>query len=203
MGIQAQTNTILVSGQVLNEKDKKPLAGVSVFRKRTGEGLATDEQGKFRISMSASDTLVFRAIGFHEKIYVPSLRSVTELRVNILLQEGSVQLQTVEIRPGLNPETVDRVLRNMKPRPAPPKPRMNPTVPVIIIPPGPAPEPDLLTSPFDYFSRDAKQRRRIAKLMAERELEFMLRQEELKRDSIRQARLRYNRFFRDTVTFRE
>ncbi|WP_207435227.1 carboxypeptidase-like regulatory domain-containing protein [Sabulibacter ruber] len=201
---QAQGHSIWVSGQVLREDNKKPIAGVSVFQKSTGQGSATNEQGAFRIRISSSDTLVFRALGFRQKEYVPSLRSVTELRVNILLQEESVQLKEVKVSP-LSPEKVDRVLRNMKPRPAPPKPRMNVTVPRIIIPPGPPTPPDLITSPLSFlweqFSKEGRQRTRVAKLMEERERQKEMEREAMRQDSIRQARLRYNRFFRDTTTF--
>ncbi|MBC3538902.1 carboxypeptidase-like regulatory domain-containing protein [Rufibacter sediminis] len=201
---QTSGHSIWVSGLVLREDTKKPIPGVSVYLKSTGQGLATNEQGAFRINISPSDTVVFRALGFREKLYVPSLRSVTELRVNILLQEESVQLKEVRVSP-LSPEKVDRVLRNMKPRPAPPKPRMNVTVPRIIIPPGPPAPPDLITSPlsflYEQFSKEGKQRSRLAKLMEERERQKELERIMMRQDSIRQARLRYNRFFRDTTSF--
>ena len=202
----AQTqHSLWVSGQVYHETEKTPIAGVSVFRKSTGEGVATNGQGQFRIQISPSDTVVFRALGFKRKEYVPSLRSVTEIRINILLAEESVQLQEVKVSPLATPEKVDRVLRNMKPRPAPPKPRMNPTIPVFIIPPGP-PEPlNPFASPlsflYEQFSKDGKQRSRVAKLVEERERQKELEKQILRQDSIRQARLRYNRFFRDTTTF--
>ncbi|WP_181308695.1 carboxypeptidase-like regulatory domain-containing protein [Rufibacter sp. XAAS-G3-1] len=209
LGLQeaaAQTtgHNIWVSGQVLREDTKAPIAGASVYLKSTGEGQATNEKGAFRIRISSADTVVFRALGFAEKIYVPALRSVTELRVNILLQQESVQLREVRVSP-LSPEKVDRVLRNMKPRPAPPKPRMNVTVPRIIIPPGPPTPPDLITSPlsflYEQFSKEGRQRTRVAKLMEERERQKELERIMMRQDSIRQARLRYNRFFRDTTSF--
>lgn len=203
--VQAQSHAIWVSGQVLKEKDKTPIAGVSVLLKRTGEGTATNEQGQFRIRILTSDTLLFSSIGYQDKRYVPSLRSVTELRVNILLQEASVQLETVEVGPGLDPEKVDRVVRNMKARPAKPAPKMGAGVPKVIVKPTPpSSEPPsgltAISSPatflYESFSKDAKSRRRVVKLTEEKAAE-------LKRDSIRQARLRYNRFFRDTVNFKE
>ncbi|WP_071885380.1 carboxypeptidase-like regulatory domain-containing protein [Rufibacter tibetensis] len=201
---QTRNHNIWVSGQVLREDTKAPIAGVSVYLKSTGQGQATNAQGAFRIQISSSDTLVFRALGFAQKIYVPSLRSVTELRVNILLQEESVKLREVKVSP-LSPEKVDRVLRNMKPRPAPPKPRMNVTVPRIIIPPSPPTPPDIITSPlsflYEQFSKEGKQRTRVAKLMEERERQKELERLMIRQDSIRQARLRYNRFFRDTTSF--
>ncbi|MFC6997307.1 carboxypeptidase-like regulatory domain-containing protein [Rufibacter roseus] len=206
-GVKAQTpgHMLWVSGQVLQEKDKTPIAGVSVYRKSTGEGLATDEQGRFRIQMPSSDTLVFRFLGYKQKYYVPSLRSVTELRVNILLEEESVQLKEVKVSPMASAEKVDRVLRNMKPRPEPPKPRINPTVPIIIIPEGP-PEPinpilNPLSFLYEQFSKEGRQRSRIAQLIAERERQKALERIMLQQDSIRQARIRYNRFFRDTTSF--
>ncbi|WP_192821975.1 carboxypeptidase-like regulatory domain-containing protein [Rufibacter sp. LB8] len=202
---QEQTRSLVISGQVLKEKDKSPIAGVSVYQKSTGQGLATDAAGRFRIQIPASDTLVFRALGFKQKLYVPSLRSVTEIRVNILLQEESVQLQEVKVSPFATPEKVDRVLRNMKPRPAPPKPRMNPTVPRIIIPPGPPAEPNIFESPLTFlweqFSKEGKQRARLKQLMEAREREKELQRLMLRQDSIRQARIRYNRFFRDTTSY--
>ncbi|QHL87564.1 hypothetical protein GU926_08980 [Nibribacter ruber] len=207
---QTQDPSLWVSGQVLRQIDKTPIAGVSVFSKKTGMGAATDAEGRFRMQIVSTDTLVFRALGYRQRMYVPALRSVTELRVNILLQEESVQLKEVQVGPVATPEKVDRVLRNMKPRAAIPKPRMNPMVPRVIIPPTPQssqpPSPlMLLSSPLNYlweqFSKDGKQRRRVALLMEEQELEKAARRESLRQDSLRQARLRYNRFFRDTVSF--
>lgn len=201
---QTSGHSIWVSGQVLREDTKAPIAGVSVYLKSSGQGLATNAQGAFRIQMASSDTLVFRALGFRQKEYVPSLRSVTELRINILLQEESVQLREVKVSP-MSPEKVDRVLRNMKPRPAPPKPRMNVTVPRILIPPGPPAPPDIITSPltflYEQFSKEGRQRTRVSKLMEERERQKELERIMIRQDSVRQARLRYNRFFRDTTSF--
>lgn len=210
LSAQTQDHYVWVSGQVLKQVDKTPIAGVSVFTKRSGLGASTDGEGRFKVQIASIDTLVFRALGYRQRLYVPALRSVTELRVNILLQEESVQLKEVQVGPVATPERVDRVLRNMKPRAAAPKPRMNPMVPRIIIPPKPlSSEPPsplmLLSSPLNYFyeqfSKDGKQRRRVALLMEEQELQKAIERENLKKDSIRQARLRYNRFFRDTVSF--
>ncbi|RNI29880.1 carboxypeptidase-like regulatory domain-containing protein [Rufibacter immobilis] len=201
---QVTVHHVWVSGQVLREDTKKPIAGVSVYQKSTGQGLATDAQGSFRIKMPSTDTLVFRALGFQQKYYVPALRSVTELRVNVLLKEESVQLREVKVSPA-SPEKVDRVLRNMKPRPAPPKPRMNATVPRIIIPPSVPSPPDVFSSPlsflYEQFSKEGRQRSRVAKLMEERERQKAAERLIIRQDSIRQARLRYNRFFRDTTSF--
>ncbi|MGV3540164.1 MAG: carboxypeptidase-like regulatory domain-containing protein [Rufibacter sp.] len=201
---QTAGHSVWVSGQVLQEKDRQPIAGASVYRKSTGEGVATSEQGTFRIQMAASDTLVIKSLGYKQRLYVPALRSVTELRVNILLQEESVQLSEVKVSP-LSQEKVDRVLRNMKPRPPAPKPRMNPMVPRIIIPPGPPAEPNIFSSPISFlweqFSKEGKQRKRLNQLMAEREMQKEAQKLILRQDSIRQARLRYNRFFRDTTSY--
>ena len=202
---QTPGHSIWVSGQVLQEKDKTPIAGVSVYQKSTGQGVATNEQGGFRLQIPASDTLVFRALGYKEKMYVPALRSVTELRVNILLQQETVQLKEVKVSQMATPEKVDRVLRNMKPRPAPPKPRLNPHIPVLLIPPGPPEPADPILSPltflYEQFSKEGRQRSRVAKLMEERERQKELERLIIRQDSLRQARLRYNRFFRDTTSF--
>lgn len=202
---QAQSRALWISGQVLRESDKTPIAGVSVFQKSTGQGMATNEQGQFRIQIPPSDTLVFRALGFKNKQYVPSLRSVTEIRINIVLEVETVQLQEVKVTPFATPEKVDRVLRNMKPRPAPPKPRLNPTIPVFIVAPGPPAEINPFASPlsflYEQFSKQGKQRTRLAQLVAAREQQKTLERLILRQDSIRQARLRYNRFFRDTTSY--
>ncbi|WP_066834269.1 carboxypeptidase-like regulatory domain-containing protein [Rufibacter ruber] len=206
LALQAQTNrhNVWVSGQVLQAKDKTPVAGASVYQKSTGAGVATDDQGRFRVQMPASDTLVFKALGYKQKVYVPALRSVTELRTNILLEEESVQLQEVRVSQ-LSQEKVDRVLRNMKPRPPAPKPRMNPMVPRIIIPPSPPEDPAIFSSPlsflYDQFSKEGKQRRRLSQLKEERDRQKAAERAILRQDSLRQARLRYNRLFKDTTSF--
>lgn len=53
-----------VSGIILNEETKMPLAGVNVIVHNTSTGTITDENGRFKLMIHEGDTLKFSFIGF-------------------------------------------------------------------------------------------------------------------------------------------
>jgi hypothetical protein len=53
-----------VTGTVINQETKQPLAGVSVTVKGTQKGVQTDNSGRFSISAADGSTLVFSYVGF-------------------------------------------------------------------------------------------------------------------------------------------
>ena len=58
--IQAQ---IVASGTVVSSEDKQPIAGASVIEKGTGNGLITDADGNFTLTVAKGATLVFSYVG--------------------------------------------------------------------------------------------------------------------------------------------
>ncbi|PRY13719.1 carboxypeptidase-like protein [Pontibacter ummariensis] len=189
---QAQ-KSIRISGTVLQPDKKTPIPGASIVKINSNMGVISDEQGKFLIDVAQKDTLMVRAIGYKPLLYLPKQLPVSELRVNIVLQEDSVMLGEVEVTSRPSPEMIGRALRNMKreqssqvknpgyiPGSEPPPP-----------PPAPAPT---IASPiglmYDMFSKEGKEKKKLQELLLLEEAE--------KR---RKEREEYNKFFKDNTGY--
>lgn len=187
------STTIRVSGNVLKAGEKTPLGGIGVLIKESGTGTLTNEQGQFSLTIHRNDTVVFRAVGYKTVEYVPVVRSLAEVRVNVYLEEGSISLQEVEISSRPSQEKIDRYVRNMKRpevnnirNPAPfvrfesDKP-LTPIAPTIANP---------ISLMYEMFSNEGKQRRRVKEMEEQRRLE----------DEARR-RKHFNRFFKDNTGY--
>ena len=188
--------TVRVSGTVSVAGSREPVPGTTVQIARTRSGVAANAQGDFLITALATDTIIFRAIGFKSHRLSLGGTSLSQLVVQISLERDLVQLGEVKVtadRP--DRASINRALRNIK-RPAPP---------VVKIPKkGPKPKPlfevdttgpkvlapSIATSNVDWlyeqFSRQGKQRRKLEELKA--------------RDAAEEAakrRAEYNKAFRD------
>jgi hypothetical protein len=106
--------TIQVSGTVLDERSKQPLAFVTIAIGNSGNGFSTDIDGRFTASIEQqTETLIFSYIGYQKKEV-----SVAELGSNstIFLSQTGIDVNEVTILPGINPADVimDRVIDNRK-----------------------------------------------------------------------------------------
>ena len=86
-------------GLVIEEKSKKPLAGVSVFIEKTGIGTTTNEKGEFYFKyfskINENDTLKFSSIGYVTlKVSFPELKGSSYI---VLLSESAHLLEGVTI----------------------------------------------------------------------------------------------------------
>ena len=188
--------TVRVSGTISAAESRRPVPGATVQVQRTHLGLAADDKGAFSISALATDTILFRAVGYKPHRLVLGGTTITQLVVQIKLVRDSIQLGEVRVtadRP--DRAIINRALRNMK----------RPTPPVVKIPKR-APKPKPLfavdsTAPraeaptisgsnvdwlYDQFSRQGKERRKVEQLKA--------------RDAAEAAakkRAEYNKAFRD------
>jgi len=81
---QAQT----ITGTVKNKADGIPIPGVSILIQGTTKGSVTDLDGKYSISASAGQTLVFSYIGFETKV----VKITKEQILNVDLSESASQL---------------------------------------------------------------------------------------------------------------
>jgi hypothetical protein len=185
--------SVRISGTVLQSDKVTPIPGAGIIRFGTTQGVVSDKEGKFLIDVDQSDTLLIRAVGFKPLLYLPRKLPVSELRVNLVLQEDSVMLGEVEITSRPSEEMIQRALRNMK-REDPDyvkRPGYRPE-----LEPGPPPPPVAPTplSPFsllyDMFSKEGKQNQKLQQLLLI---------EEMKRR--RQEKENYNRFFKDNTGF--
>lgn len=89
--VNAQTR--VVTGKVIAEDDKQPLLGVSVLIKGKSQGAKTDTDGRFSISASASDVLVFKFIGFTTQEVPVGNKTV----IDVVLKSESSKLNEVVI----------------------------------------------------------------------------------------------------------
>lgn len=83
---------INVSGTVTSESDSEPLIGVSVLVKGTNDGVATDADGRYSLSVAKGDVLVFSYIGY----------KTTEVKVDrnvidVALQDDNLKLDDVVV----------------------------------------------------------------------------------------------------------
>mgnify|MGYP003579229851 CR=1 FL=1 len=165
-----QTN-LRLTGTIRHAQTKAPLESITILKTNTGRGTVSDAAGIFRLNVLPGDTLLIRAVGFKSQQYVVHARAQQDLSVDILLEEGSLELPEVKIVGGLDYEKVNRALRNMK-KPPPPK--------VVVKPPAPkplykeketVPVAPSLENPasllYDMLSKEGKDKRKLEELLAE------------------------------------
>ena len=188
--------TVRVSGRVSVAGTREPIPGASVRVQRTRRGVAADVEGNFLVTALATDTLLFRAVGFKPKLFALNNTSLSQLVLQIALVRDSVRLSEVRItadRP--DRASINRALRNIK-RPTPPltkipkrAPKPKPLFAVDSAAPR-AEAPTISSSNVDWlyeqFSREGKQRRKVDALKAADAAE-----------KARQNRTQYNKAFRD------
>lgn len=89
----AQSNTLKISGTVLD--DTGPIVGASVYLKdRPGVGNLTRDGGKFSISASKGDVIIFSYIGFLKTEY---LVTKEENKLSIVLKVNDAQLGEIVV----------------------------------------------------------------------------------------------------------
>ncbi|MHA6246956.1 carboxypeptidase-like regulatory domain-containing protein [Pontibacter sp. CAU 1760] len=181
--------TLRLSGTVLQPDKQTPIPGATIVKISTKAGVLSDAQGKFRIDLEPQDTLLVRAVGFKPLMYLPSKLPVSELRVNIVLQEDSIMLGEVEVTSRPSQEMIDRALRNMKREQASQVKRPG-YIPGLEPPPPPPAAGPTVANPiglmYDMFSKEGKERRKVEELKRQEELKEKLKEED-----------DYNRFFKD------
>ncbi|TPE44081.1 carboxypeptidase-like regulatory domain-containing protein [Pontibacter mangrovi] len=185
--------SIRISGTVLQQDRTTPIPGATIVKINTSMGVVSDEQGKFKIDVAQSDTLMIRALGFKPLLYLPKALPVSELRVNIVLQEDSVMLGEVEVTSRPSKEMIDRALRNMKREQTSQTQNPNYVPGFEPAPPAPAPPPTIMSPMslmYDLFSSEGKQKRVLQELLLKQELE----QKKKEQDD-------YNRFFKDNTGY--
>ena len=188
----AQKN-IRVRGTVLQSDKKTPVPGAGIMKVGTTKGVVTDANGEFLIDILAEDTLLIRAVGFKPLLYLPKKLPVSELRVNLILQEDSVMLGEVEVTSRPSEEMIQRALRNMK-RQEPNYVKKPGYVAGSEPPPPPPPAPATVLSPvtmlYEMLSKEGKQNKKLQQLLLQREMER--RQKEYEKQ-----KAEYNRLFKD------
>lgn len=185
--------TIRVSGTVLQSDKVTPVPGAGIIRYGTNMAVVSDAAGKFLIDIEQEDTLLVRAVGFKPLLYLPKKLPVSEIRVNIVLQEDSVMLGEVEVTSRPSEELIQRALRNMK-REEPEYVKRPGYRPELEPGPAPPPPPPTILSPmsllYDMFSKEGKQNQKLQQLLLIEELNRRKKEKEA-----------YNRLFKDNTGY--
>lgn len=192
---RAQAQQVRVSGSVSEAGTRLPIPGATVQVQRTRRGVVTNPTGDFSLDVLATDTVLFRALGYKPQRLPLGGTGLSQLVVRIQLARDSVRLGEVQViadRP--DRAIINRALRNLK-RPAPPvvsgarrppKPKplfaVDTTAPKMPVPTIQSP----VSLIYEQFSREGKQRRKMEAI-----------EDNLKAEKARKARAEYNRAFRD------
>ena len=89
---------IQVSGQVTDSVSHAPLPLVHVYAPATAQGIVTDDEGKFLITMNRSDTLVFTSVGFKKYLfYVTGEENIDVYRITIEMIPATYELEPVRV----------------------------------------------------------------------------------------------------------
>lgn len=185
--------SIRVSGTVLQSDRSTPIPGATVVKVNSKLGVLTDENGKFKIDVAQEDTLLIRAVGFKPVLYLPKPLPVSELRINIVMNEDSVLLGEVEVTSRPSPEMIQRALRNMK-RQETSQVKKPGYIPGLEPPPPPAAPAPSIGSPatllYDMLSKEGKEKRKLNELLQQ--------QEEERRQKEREE---YNKLFKNNTGY--
>lgn len=169
------TAQVRVTGTISGAKDRKPIPGAAVFVQGTNKGTVADNEGDFALTVSNTDTLLFRAVGFKPQRLPLDRTGLSQIIVQIYLVRDSIQLGEVRIQEGRPDRAViNRALRNVR-RPTPPAnavrraPPPKPLFPVDTIAPR-MPVPTIqspISLIYDQFSRAGQQRRKMEEIQAQ------------------------------------
>ncbi|GAA4372197.1 hypothetical protein GCM10023186_01400 [Hymenobacter koreensis] len=184
---------VRVTGSVTDRATKKAVPGATIWNINTRRGTVANEEGDFAVTVRASDTLEFRAVGYNSYRLPLGNTGVSQIIVQVKLDQATIQLGEVRVREGRPDDaTVNRALRNVK-RPAPPAnavkrpPKPQPLFPVDSTAPK-VPTPTLqspISLIYDQFSREGMQRRKMEEIEGEKRME-----------AERSKRRAYNQYFR-------
>jgi len=88
-----------VSGYVINDDSKQPLAGVNIINTNKVRGAKSDEKGYFEIDVQVNDTLHFSILGFQSLRIRVTNDWIKNKVTRIQLTEKAIALEEVVIAP--------------------------------------------------------------------------------------------------------
>lgn len=77
----SQTNSITISGIVLDSASNQPLPFVAIQIKEKPSRISSHEDGSFSISCSAGDTLIFTHLGYDPYLHITTQEEVVKVRL--------------------------------------------------------------------------------------------------------------------------
>ena len=92
------SSNVLIEGQVINRDDSLGIPFVHVIKKYTWSGVISDGDGRFKISVSPYDSLIFSSLGYENKVFsVLAFDSSRYDSLIIALKEQIYMIDEVEI----------------------------------------------------------------------------------------------------------
>lgn len=77
MGSSFAQDRMQISGRVIDAQDQKPLGGVTIVQKGTTNGVSSQEDGRFQISVPAGTTLLVTYVGYDSKEVLANTSNLT------------------------------------------------------------------------------------------------------------------------------
>lgn len=168
-----ENTDIEMSGEIINKEDGEFVPYVHIINLSTNQGTTSDLEGRFNISISKEDTLMFSSVGFDKYKLTFSDHEIDSdsYFIRILLDQSSYELSPVNIFAFKDEAGFKQDILNMK-LPEDSKPK-------IVIPGsygGPITSRDLnggfslgspVSSVMNIFSKEAKELRKYEKVMKE------------------------------------
>ncbi|HAI75653.1 MAG TPA: membrane receptor RagA [Microscillaceae bacterium] len=96
---QGATQTILLSGVILDANSNAPVPGVHLYIPGAGRGTSSGYDGYFTLPAFSGDSIVISAIGYQKQYYIMPRREPGVFSVVIELKEDQIMLPIVEVFP--------------------------------------------------------------------------------------------------------
>lgn len=96
---ELKNTDISLSGEIINKEDGELVPYVHIINLSTNQGTTSDMEGKFNISISSKDTLMFSSVGFDKYKLTFSDHEIDSdsYFIRILLDQSSYELSPVNI----------------------------------------------------------------------------------------------------------
>ena len=115
-----QEDNVLIEGVIIDENNT-PVPFVNVGNLRTNKGTASNNEGRFRVSMLQSDTLVFSSIGYQRYVFTLNKEIATrQLNITIHMNSSSLELEPVKVYAFKDEQALKRAILEMQIKDEPP-----------------------------------------------------------------------------------
>ncbi len=170
---QEATHEIEIIGEIVDKDSNEPVPYVHIINENNRKGTVSNEQGRFWMKMSKSDTLTVSAIGFEQYLFTIK-EDVTsrKIEITIAMNSSTMELEPVKVFAYKDEESLKRAILDMKVTATDDKERIE--LPGFYYGPRKPYKPSALGSPISFvanlFSKEEKERKLLEK--AERDSDY-------------------------------
>ena len=170
---QQDSEEIEIIGEILDKDSNDPVPYVHVINESSRKGTVSNEQGRFWMKMSKSDTLTVSAIGFEQYIFtIKEDVNSRKIEVTIAMNTSTMELEPVKVFAYKDEESLKRALLEMEVTTTEDKDRIE--LPGFYYGPRKPYKPSAVGSPISFvanlFSKAEKERKLLEK--AERDSDY-------------------------------